>query len=64
MWCKVEFSSLLQFSVSRDLLEIIIIYFTQEICLIIIKLKKKSCLMLCGTGDALYFSGFFNKYKV
>ncbi len=36
LWCKAEFSSLLQFSVSHDLLEIITIYLTQETFLIII----------------------------
>ncbi len=41
LWCKAEFSSsLLQFSVSHDLLEIITIYLTQETFLIIINVKN------------------------
>ncbi len=40
LWCKAVFSSLLQFSVSHDLLEIITIYLTQETFLIIINVEK------------------------
>ncbi len=41
LWCRAEFSSsLLQFSVSRDLLEIITIYLTQETFLIIINVEN------------------------
>ncbi len=39
LWCKAEFSSLLQFSVLHDLLEIITIYLTQETFLIIINVE-------------------------
>ncbi len=48
-------SSLLQFSVSHDLLEIITIYLTQETFLIIINVKNNLLLhILCGNGDALF----------
>ncbi len=41
LWCKAEFSSsLLQFSVSHELLEIITIYLTQEKFLIIINVEN------------------------
>ncbi len=40
LWCKAEFSSLLQFSVSHDLLEIITIYLTRETFLIIINVEN------------------------
>ncbi len=41
LWCKAEFSSsLLQFSVSHDLLEIINLFDSQETFLIIINVKN------------------------
>ncbi len=40
MYNKTEFSSLRQFSVSRDLLEIITIYLTQETFLITINVEN------------------------
>ncbi len=58
LWCKAEFSSLLLQLVSRDLLEIITIYLTQETFLII-NVKNNFA--------ASYFVWkwwFFDKYKV
>ncbi len=67
LWSKAEFSSsLLQFSVSHDLLEIITIYLTLKKHFWLLSMLKTILLLhiLCGNGDTLYFSGFFDKYKV
>ncbi len=52
--------SLLQFSVSHDLLEIITIYLTLKKHFWLLSMLKTILLLhiLCGNGDTLYFSGF------
>ncbi len=48
LWSKVEFaSSLLQFSVSHALIEIIAIYLTQETFLIIINVENNFAASFC-----------------
>ncbi len=65
VWCKAEFSSsLLQVSVSDDLLEIITIHLTLKKNSDYNRLKFLLLHILCGNGDTLYFSGLFDKYKV
>ncbi len=63
LWCKAEFSSLLQFSVSHDLLEITI-YLTQETFLIIINVENNFAASYFVKMVIHYFSRFFDKYKV
>ncbi len=59
LWCRAEFSSsLLQFSVSRDLLEIITIYLTQETFLIIINVENNFAASYCVKMV------IFDKFKV
>ncbi len=65
LWCKAEFSSLLQFSVSHDLLEIITIYLTLKKHFWLLSMLKTILLLhiLSGNGNTLYFSGFFDNVK-
>ncbi len=62
MKCNV----ILQFSVSRDLLGIITIYSTLKKHVWLLSLLKTILLLhiLCGNGEALYFSEFFDKYSI